>query len=188
MRTSLIAVALLGVVSGAWADEFFPIEGRSWVYRVDGSERVVTVGGAAELTLALETAPGEVVRGWKVEGLGQGETWLVPRDGGVRIVSKRAIGVVGAPSNVIVAELRWEDEAWSFDTADGCMLEHVDCRRVGIETLGVPAGSFECLRIEVGEGQTFWVARGVGIVRMEDGTRGAEIVWELEREGAQRSD
>ncbi|MBI4617395.1 MAG: hypothetical protein HY720_27540 [Planctomycetes bacterium] len=163
---------------------FFPLQvGRSWTYSVEGTDERVTarLGERTRIVLWHLTDGGEsAVEAWPLAGFPGTETYVVEREGGVVLAAERSIGFAGEPAIVPVAEFRWEGDSWKFESAEGCLVGPVECKRVGVERITVPRGEFECLRIEVGTDQTFWLARGEGIVRWSDRRYGTEVARVLE--------
>ena len=104
------------------------------------------------------------------------ETWAVQCSAGVDLLVARRVLDRHGPALMPLVELRWYDDSWEFVTADETLVSVVRCRSAGIERIVVPSGSWDCLRLEVGDDQTFWLARGIGIVRWREGRFVRELV------------
>jgi hypothetical protein len=104
---------------------------------------------------------------------------------GVRLLETRHVGVAGKATKVPMAELRWSGEGtWKTRTASGCMVYDLLCTRAGHETVRLPAGTFDCLKITVdnlGQPETWWLAPGVGIVKHVQKQGRETITWALVR-------
>ncbi len=179
--TSLLALAVLSTCALHAQEAWLPLEpGKVLTYRVAGTDVRVEVGGTFQLDVHL---PGEdrdrSIEVRQLVGLSEDAAYVAATDAGALLVMVRPFGDGGDPTPLPVADLRWVDESWEFWTADGCEVWKVECRRAGIERVEVPAGAWDCLRLEIGDEQTFWLARGVGIVRWRDRTDGIEVVREL---------
>lgn len=158
------------------AASFFPVgAGFEWTYAVGETLRTVKIGEAPREVRVQHHEP-ETVPAWPVEGWG---SFIVEVDGGVTVVAEQAIGL-GRTGTFLapMASFRWSgEERWNCKTQAGCVVDSHEATRFDLETVEVPAGKFECVRIAGGERgeSTVWLAEGVGVVRREMG----DEVWTL---------
>ena len=181
LALSLVVLSIPTLALAQDGETYFPLEaGRTWPYRMEGSkDEVVWKVGEKRQIVIDPVAGGGNPMAWVIEGDLAGTIFVVEKERGVVLAMERRIGFAATPAIVPVAEFRWEDESWEFQTADGCILHAVSCSRKGTESVTVPAGEFECLRLEIGDVATYWLARGVGVVRRSDRSTGAEVVLAL---------
>lgn len=167
----LLVLSVLVASPARDRDEWLPLqEGATWTYAVRGAKST-----KAEVRVLAYRTTGVYSLQW------DGDAKLARRVAhGVQILEERHVGYAGTPTMMPMAELHWSGpEAWKTRTASGCMMFDIESRRVGNETVSVPAGRYDCFKITDSVGGTWWIARGVGIVkRLSD--NGA-IEWSLQR-------
>lgn len=162
MKSTFIMIfAILGPAAALQdSGPFFPLHaGHRWTYRVTGGgETTVTVGESKEIR--------ESVFAWSVEGFGSSPYLFVEKRDGIEIL---------ADGGTTIADLRWGGEyEWTFWNGS----REIRCTAYGVGLTTMPAGTFRCFTIRVGE-ETFSLAEGVGIVRWTRAEYGTEVTWEL---------
>lgn len=166
---------------------YFPTgKGFEWTYQYasdDGKQgpRTWTLGEEKQITYRNGDSKQETIAARILTGFSPAPTYLLETKEGVRIVTERRIGYAGSPALVIAADLRWgKEKSWKFRTTEGCLVNEVQCKQDGTETVEVGAGKFDCLKVVNGN-ETYWLARGVGIVKRVtgNGDNNGRIVWEL---------
>jgi len=166
---------------------FLPAEpGFFWTYRVRGGaseSRRLEVGPASEIA-----APGskKAAQAFQVTGLDSEPTYILDENDRTRILAKRHDRFLKLSFVTTALEFRWDSkEAWTFNSLQpGQHQENiVTCTPKAPETVTVPAGTFECVRMDTGtpiQAQT-WFARGIGIVKHVSRQEDAEETWELDQ-------
>lgn len=181
-------IAMAALLAGAAQEkpEFPTAGGTRWVYRLAGEKTEQTWElGKGETITVLRTATKNFT-GIRLDGFWQApkdRSYLVVTDEAVLLVTTRHVGYAGTPALVIAAEFRWgKEKEWKFTTINGCIVDEVKCSRGAEEKVSVPAGAYDCTRFEIGA-DTYWIAKGVGIVKMairpEMRRTGKETVYEL---------
>ncbi|GEM_PF-3738742 len=148
-------------------------KGTKWIYRADGTEKTWTLG--EEETMPVRGLDVGLGRGRKILGWGR-EAYVVETKDRIRIYELRSVGEGGIRRLVVVWEFRWDRERWRYDSIDGRIAETIQGRRLEREKIEVPAGKFECTKFLL-NGDTYWISRGVGIVKWTAGQK----TWELDK-------
>lgn len=166
---------------------FLPAEpGFSWTYRVRGGaggSRKVEVGPASDV---VPPGSSKAVKAHGITGLDPAPCFVLDEDDRTRILARRHDRFLEVSVVTTALDFRWDSkEPWSFNSLQpGQHQENVvTCARKATETVTVPAGTFECVRMETGtpvHAQT-WFARGIGIVKHVTGGEDARETWELEQ-------
>ncbi len=181
----MVAMMLAAVLAQDEEQSYFLVgKGFEWTYQYAHDEgkqrpRTWTLGEEKQITYLNADNKQEMVMARALGGFSPAQSYVVETKEGVRIVTERRIGYAGSPALVIAADLRWgKEKSWKFRTMNGCLLDKVECKQESTETIKVGAGKFECLKIVNGE-ETYWLARGVGIVQWVVSGNG-KIVWTLD--------
>lgn len=145
----------LSAAQTAPGQDWFPARpGARWTYSVSG-----TLKKSATLAItAADTAKWDGVKA----------RLQLTADGLVVLVT-RHVGVAGLPKDVPLVDLRWSGPAtWQTKTMEGCIMYQIEGSRTGTDRIATPAGTYDTVRIvnTILDGtDTYWLARGVGIVQ-----------------------
>jgi len=115
--------------------------------------------------------PGCRVWGRRIEGWDFSPAYALEILGGIQLVARLESNTwdTGLPP---IADIRWSaSEHWKTTVYYNSRGYEMDCTLVEHQTVIVPAGTFDCIRVENRMhadyecGDTFWLAKGVGVVR-----------------------
>jgi len=173
---AILFVSAMAISAHGAPDAWIPLQdGARWLYVVDGG-----TAKSATILVKSRAADGAWAVAW-----GTGPATIVPSENGVVVKVIRGVGVAGTPRSIPMADLRWTgDDHWKTNTMSGCIQYALECSREGTETLTVPAGTYSCLKITnkgLGETDTYWLARGIGIVQRLYKEPNREEKWALKK-------
>jgi hypothetical protein len=156
----------------------FPQEmGKKWTFRESNREIVVTSEKIGEGKIQLITEVGD--SGYKTESPGKSSialkegdriAWIVEFEAKEIRFYRNAMGAMFTRHWTIREADQWEAEGVFLSCGFGSRKESY---KASTEKVTVPAGTFEAVKIELSyEGrpfQTLWFARGVGLVKWQQG-------------------
>lgn len=170
------SLLLLGAMLPTWAgsESWMPLRaGAEWTYAVKGEKP-----GVLKMRVS-----GPMKNGCWPLAVGDGQMQARLNENGVQLLAETRVGVAARPAMVTVADLRWNGaETWQAQSASGCMVFTIEGRRGATETVEVPAGRFECVKI-TNKGMvtdTWWLARGVGVVKRLKEQPDGRVEWALQ--------
>ena len=172
-------------VSQSQTNAHFPaVPGTRWIYDVQGDSGLgYHHARAPRLELRLRTARDSA---FALEGGWLGADYVVVAPEAVRFYAARSEEGGPLAPWVLTADLRFTGPSeWESGTPPGT-IGHLRGMRSGEESVSVPAGNYRCARFEQHESAwraTFWLAPGVGLVRLVVERRVGEATrsetWEL---------
>jgi ribosomal protein L40E len=184
LTLTVVASLLATSMSAALAEDYYPLkEGNSWTYSLPaGGEMTIKVTGFEEVKgVKCARVEGEAA------GQGKSSSWLAADVDGVRMYKlKTPQGEVefGKPPLQIKLPFKQGDK-WQARLP---LQQPIDSEMesAGRETIKVPAGTFDCIRINtvvtVGDNKvtsSTWYADGVGQVQMTMAAAGQEMTIKL---------
>jgi hypothetical protein len=164
---------------------YWPLaEGFSWTYIVEKSEEnfrevLIQIGKPIEIPLIMtEDQKAQATKGWTLKGFVSEPAFAVDLGDGI-LLGRGDRGLEGPVMHVPRYELRWgKARVWRSWTIEGCIGGFVEGARGDVEKIG----TLDCLSIHNSYRAqaeplttTFWLAKGVGPVRVRQGDR----TWEL---------
>lgn len=154
---------------------------RPWMPMAAGSVWNYRVTGAKDKAMTIQVVGRQTDR-YDLKWGGKPAQARVGPDGVVFMV-QRPVGVAAKLEMVPLSDLRWNgSDHWQATTKSGCMGCNIECTREKMESVTVPAGTYNCVKIvnrTNGEDDVYWIAQGVGVVKRLYQIGDQHIEWQL---------